>query len=114
MVDLRPGGEEAGLSVEVAIVASEAVCEGEGQHGVEVALGRDALVADALVGECAFGVEAGEGVRGVRQVGVGQMDELAGEGRMALGVDGGGERGRDEGVGLCAGWLGRGVGGWGE
>src|ERR1700678_2780001 len=59
-VDLRPGGEEAGFGVEVAIVSGKAECEGKGEDGVEVLLGLDALVADALVRERAFGGETGE------------------------------------------------------
>jgi hypothetical protein len=62
LADLRPGGEGAGFGVEVTIVAGEAVGEGKGEREVEVLFGLDALVANALVGEGAFGVEARKGI----------------------------------------------------
>jgi hypothetical protein len=113
LVDLRPGGEEAGFGVEVTIVAGEAVGEGKGEHEVEVLFGLDALVANALVGEGAFGVKAREGMRGGSEMYVGFMDEVPAQWCFALGCERGGERWRDEGVGLGAGlrnWRGVGSG----
>jgi len=109
LVELRPCGEEAAFRVEVAGVAGEAVGEGEGEHGVEVALGLDALVADSLVREGAFGVEASEWVRGVGEMDVRFVDEVLGERRLALGGECGGKCWRDKSEGLVVGWLGSGL-----
>ena len=112
LVDPRPDSEGADFGVKVTIVTGEAVGEGKGEHEVEVLFRLDALVANALVGEGAFGVEAREGMRDGGEMYVGFMDEVPAQGCFALGCERGGERWRNEGVGWGAGL--RCVGGGGE